>query len=117
MSGKTFDAIYQIVSAIPRGKVATYGLVAALAGNPRLARAVGNAMHANPDHSRIPCHRVLHADGKLSVAFKFGGINRQHDILADEGVHFIDYEHVDLSRSLMDVESFDISLAMWKPET
>lgn len=51
--------IYEAVKKIPKGKVATYGQVAKMAGNPRMARAVGNALHKNPDPSTIPCHRVV----------------------------------------------------------
>lgn len=51
--------IYEAVKKIPRGKVATYGQVAALAGNSRMARAVGNALHHNPDPDNIPCYRVV----------------------------------------------------------
>lgn len=59
MAESTFDRIYAVVKRIPRGKVATYGQVAMLAGNPRWARAVGYALHANPEPGVIPCHRVL----------------------------------------------------------
>ena len=51
--------IYEAVKRIPRGKVATYSQVAAMAGNPRMCRAVGNALHHNPDPAGIPCYRVV----------------------------------------------------------
>ena len=57
--------IYEAVKKIPKGKVATYGQVAKMAGNPRMARAVGNALHKNPDPSTIPCHRVVNSKGEL----------------------------------------------------
>ena len=60
-----FERIYQVVCSIPRGKVATYGHVAMLAGNPRWSRVVGYALHVNPRPGEIPCHRVVGADGKL----------------------------------------------------
>ena len=71
--------IYAVVSRIPRGKVASYGQVARLVGNPRLSRAVGYALHVNPDPERIPCYRV---------AFAFGGGNRQTELLKADGVMF-----------------------------
>ena len=65
--------IYEAVKKIPAGKVATYGQVAAMAGNPKMSRAVGNALHKNPDPENIPCFRVVNSKGELSGAFAFGG--------------------------------------------
>ena len=62
--------IYEAVKKIPKGKVATYGQVAQMAGNPRMARAVGNALHKNPDPSTIPCHRVVNSKGATTSAFR-----------------------------------------------
>ena len=59
MEDTVFEKIYKVVRKIPRGKVATYGQIAALAGNPRWARVVGYALHVNPDPSEIPCYRVV----------------------------------------------------------
>ena len=56
-------AVYDAVKRIPEGKVATYGQIARLAGYPGSARAVGNALHKNPDEKNIPCHRVVNASG------------------------------------------------------
>ena len=53
--------IYEAVKQIPKGHVATYGQVAAMAGNPKMSRAVGNALHKNPDPVNIPCFRVVNA--------------------------------------------------------
>lgn len=78
--------IYEAVKRIPRGRVATYGQVAELAGDKRMARAVGNALHKNPDPSQIPCHRVVNAKGELSGAFAFGGEREQEKRLMREGV-------------------------------
>ena len=63
-----FEAIYNQVRRIPKGRVATYGQIAILAGNPRWARAVGYALHNNPDPDTIPCHRVVNRMGELSRA-------------------------------------------------
>lgn len=83
-----FEQIYAVVSRIPRGKVASYGQVARLAGNPRWARVVGYALHVNPDPAHIPCFRVVNRFGEVSEAFAFGGGNRQRELLLDEGVAF-----------------------------
>lgn len=84
----TYEKIYEAVKLIPRGRVATYGQVAALAGNRGWARVVGNALHNNPDPDSIPCYRVVNSKGEVSKAFAFGGGNRQHDMLAADGVEF-----------------------------
>ena len=78
--------IYEAVKRIPKGKVATYGMVAAMAGNPRMSRAVGNALHKNSDPEHIPCHRVLNAKGELADEFVFGGAGVQQSRLEAEGV-------------------------------
>ena len=86
MEKSSFELIYDVVKQIPRGKVATYGQVAALAGNKRWARVVGYALHVNPDPGNIPCHRVVNREGEVSKAFAFGGENRQIALLQAEGV-------------------------------
>lgn len=96
----TFEKIYEQVKLIPRGKVATYGQIALLAGNPRWSRFVGYALHVNPDPDSIPCHRVVTKDGRLSSAFAFGGENVQKELLLSEGVSFIDGATVDMTSCL-----------------
>lgn len=96
----TFEKIYTVVKSIPKGKVASYGQVALLAGNPRWSRVVGYALHVNPEPITIPCHRVVTKDGSLSKAFAFGGENMQRTLLAEEGVEFLPDGRVDLSRFL-----------------
>lgn len=83
-----FDKIYEVVRQIPKGTVATYGQVAALAGNKRWARVVGYALHVNPDPENIPCYRVVTKEGCVSEAFAFGGENRQVELLKADGVRF-----------------------------
>ena len=97
----SFERIYEVVKKIPRGRVATYGMIAALAGNPRWSRVVGFALHVNPEPGVIPCHRVVNRLGEPSKAFAFGGINEQILLLEEEGVAFED-GRVDLSRYLWD---------------
>lgn len=82
--------IYEAVKRIPKGKVATYGQVAELAGNPKMARAVGNALHKNPEPGVIPCHRVVDSKGKLADEFAFGGAGIQARLLEEEGVATVD---------------------------
>lgn len=89
--------IYEAVKNIPKGKVATYGQVAAMAGNERMARAVGNALHKNPDPDTIPCYRVVNAKGELAKAFVFGGINVQAAMLEQDGIEVMDGK-VDLKK-------------------
>ena len=81
--------IYEAVKKIPKGKVATYGTVAAMAGNPRMSRAVGNALHRNPDPDNIPCYRVVNSKGELAEAFVFGGVNIQKQLLEADGIEVI----------------------------
>ncbi len=85
----TFEKIYRVVKQIPYGRVATYGQVAALAGNRRWSRVVGYALHSNPDPDTIPCYRVVNRHGEVSETFAFGGGNRQIDLLKAEGVECI----------------------------
>ena len=89
--------IYEAVKKIPRGKVATYGQVAELAGDRKMARAVGNALHRNPDPEHIPCYRVVNAKGELAGAFAFGGANVQEQLLAADGILVVD-GRVDLEK-------------------
>lgn len=95
--------IYEAVKKIPAGRVATYGQVAKLAGNPRMSRAVGNALHKNPEPGVIPCHRVVDSQGRLAGAFAFGGKNVQAELLAAEGVTVVD-GRVDLTKYRMETE-------------
>ena len=89
--------IYEAVKQIPRGKVATYGQVAEMAGDRKMARAVGNALHKNPDPEHIPCYRVVNAKGELSGAFAFGGAGEQARRLEADGIEVQDGK-VDLER-------------------
>lgn len=104
----TFDKVYEIVKKIPRGKVATYGMIAMLVGNPRWSQVVGFALHANPDNSIIPCHRVVNRFGEVADAFKFGGGNIQRQMLEQEGVEFTIDGKVDMKRFLWDCAEFYI---------
>ena len=89
--------IYEAVKRIPYGRVATYSQVAELAGDRKMARAVGNALHKNPDPDGIPCFRVVNAKGELAGEFAFGGVGEQAKLLAAEGVE-VTNGVVDLSK-------------------
>ncbi len=89
--------IYEAVKKIPKGQVATYGKVAEMAGNPRMSRAVGNALHKNPDPEHIPCYRVVNSKGELAGAFAFGGENVQKKLLKADGIEVINGK-VDLKK-------------------
>lgn len=95
-----FEKIYEVVCNIPEGKVATYGQVALLAGNPRWARVVGYALHVNPSPGVIPCHRVVNREGRTADSFAFGGGDIQRQMLENEGVVFSADGLVDLDKHL-----------------
>src|SRR5476649_1285319 len=93
------EEVYQLIRKIPVGKVATYGQVAKLVGNPQAARAVGMCMKTNPDAPRTPCHRIVAADGSLTGYSAGGGISTKKQMLLKEGV-FFSGNKVDLAASL-----------------
>jgi methylated-DNA-protein-cysteine methyltransferase related protein len=80
--------IYAVVRLIPRGRVATYGQVAELAGLPGHARQVGYALNALPDGTTVPWHRVLNARGEVSLRSEPGAELSQRMLLEREGVRF-----------------------------
>lgn len=94
-----FEAVYEAVSRVPKGKVTTYGMIARAIGHPRAARQVGNALHHNPTPIIVPCHRVVNREGRLAPAFAFGGIDVQARLLEEEGVPVVD-GYVDLEKYL-----------------
>lgn len=80
--------VYAAVRRIPRGRVATYGQIAAMVGLGRLARQVGYALNALPDHTTVPWHRVINARGGISSRHMFGAEIEQRLRLESEGVRF-----------------------------
>lgn len=110
-----FDRVYAAVRTIPKGRVATYGQIARMIGTrdarqvgPHSAKAsrgkhalnprtVGWALHANRDQ-KVPCHRVVFADGSLAPGYAFGGPDEQRKRLKSEGVEFTKSGKVDLSK-------------------
>lgn len=81
--------IYEAVKKIPEGKVATYGQIAELAGDKKMARAVGNALRKCPWSEAVPCHRVVNAKGELAGAFAFEGGISQAELLRAEGIKVV----------------------------
>ncbi len=94
----SYQRIYAVVRRIPRGRVATYGQVAALAGLSGHARQVGYALHALPDESRVPWQRVINARGEVSRRAEPGYDRLQRALLEQEGVRFDGHGRVDLDR-------------------
>lgn len=89
--------IYEAVKKIPKGCVASYAQVAEMAGNKKMSRAVGNALHKNPDPINIPCYRVVNSKGELSGEFAFGGMGAQAKLLEADGIEVINGK-VDLKK-------------------
>ena len=95
---KHFDKLklYELLTEIPPGKVITYGQLAQILGNKNYARAVGNALHQNPDGDKYPCYKVVNSKGELSKMFVFGGIEEQKHRLEKDGIKVENYK-VDLN--------------------
>ena len=98
----SYDDIYAVVSLIPEGKVATYGQVARLAGRPNGARQVGYALAALSDEHSVPWHRVINAQGKVSLRATPGYEDYQQMLLEEEGVEFGLHNVINLKEYLWD---------------
>lgn len=117
------ERVWETVKKIPKGKVMTYGEIARILGNPRLARQVGWALHAN-GLADVPCHRVVDRNGRIAPNYggpslksfgapsksrfagrsgAFDGWGEQKRRLEAEGVKFVDEMHVDLSKYLANI--------------
>lgn len=92
----TFDKVYDLVAAVPKGKVTTYGDIARITGlNPRV---VEYALHANKEPENVPCHRVINSKGRISSGYAFGGPDTQKQMLENEGIVFDKDGIVDLKK-------------------
>ena len=98
MTHQTYRRIHDTVCRIPRGRVATYGQVATLAGLPGRARQVGYALRALPEGSAVPWHRVVNAEGSISARAESGDVRLQRALLEAEGIPFDSSGRIDLSR-------------------
>lgn len=92
------EKVYAYLKTIPKGKVATYGQIAAHLGNKHLARAVGNILHSNPDPANYPCHRVVNSKGGVAGNYAFGGSAAQRKRLESEGIVFEQDGTIDLQK-------------------
>lgn len=101
MKDKTLaDAIIEIALSIPKGKVSTYGQIAALAGNALAARIVVRILHTMSEKKRIPWYRIVNSKGKISLP-KGGGYELQKQMLEAEGVEFDKNDKIDFRKFLM----------------
>jgi len=98
------DKIYELTDRIPKGKVATYGQLAEMAGSPGAARAVGMCMKHNPNAPHTPCHRVVASNGKLTGYSADGGLKKKKQMLMEEGVKFTG-------------DKVSLMISQWKPES
>ena len=96
MNGFERKKLYLLLTEIPKGRVSTYSGLAEMLGNVKWARAVGNALHKNPNGDKYPCYKVVNAKGELSKAYAFGGISEQKRRLVADGITVVD-GRVDLS--------------------
>jgi len=95
-----YAAVYELAAQIPEGKVAAYGQIAAMLGNPLAARQVGYAMNAAPEHMHLPCHRVVNKKGEMLPGSAFGGPAEQRKSLEQEGAIFLDNGCIDMRKSM-----------------
>jgi methylated-DNA-protein-cysteine methyltransferase-like protein len=93
-----YQKIYAVITRIPEGKVATYGQIARLAGFGGHARMVGYALHALPSGSTVPWHRVINAQGKISLRSDGDFALIQRRMLEEEGVEFSESGRISLDR-------------------
>ncbi|HSX53196.1 MAG TPA: MGMT family protein [Patescibacteria group bacterium] len=91
------DRVYAIVAQIPKGRVMTYGQIAALCGSPRAARIVGGIAHFGPED--LPWQRVVHKDGSLAIGFP-GGVEGHSQVLKAEGIAVSDDYRVEIGKLL-----------------
>jgi methylated-DNA-protein-cysteine methyltransferase-like protein len=97
MAGSFHKQVISIIKRIPRGRVATYGQIAGLAGNNRAARQVVRTLHTSSEKEHLPWYRVVNSRGRISLA-RGAGYELQHTILEKEGVSFSAEDVIDLDR-------------------
>lgn len=83
------EKVYNYLLTIPKGKVTTYKRIAEYLGDAKLARAVGNILHNNPDEEKYPCYKVVNSRGMLASNFAFGGIKGQKKKLESDGIEVV----------------------------
>ena len=98
--------VRNIIATIPEGRVASYGQIAALAGNNRAARQVAWVLHSSSKAHALPWHRVIGAGGKISLP-RGRGYEEQRALLLCEGVYFDNRDRIDMNRFLWNPEHID----------
>lgn len=91
-----FDKVYIVVRMIPKGKVASYGQIAAYLGHPRAARTVGWALHGIPEGSDVPWQRVINGKGRITISGVEYSAALQRELLEEEGIVFGPDDRVDM---------------------
>ena len=94
------EQVYEAVARIPRGKVATYGQIAAQVGDTLAGREVWDIMSCAPSGRNLPCHRVVNRTGALAPDYAFGGQEKQRALLEAEGVTFLADGRIDMTLHL-----------------
>lgn len=89
--------VIDIIKNIPRGRVMTYGQIAAMAGNPRAARQVARVLHSMSQKYKLPWHRVVNSKGQIAIR-DYEGKNLQKILLAGEGVRLNEDETIELKK-------------------
>ena len=93
--------VYDIVATVPKGKVATYGQIAKMAGDSGAAQEVGRILNRVDPIRNLPCHRVVNIKGGMAPGYCLGGADRQRGMLKKEGVKFLPDGRIDLKKSLL----------------
>ena len=96
------SAVFAVVARIPRGRVTTYGRIAAAVGHPRAARIIGGILHRAPAEADLPFHRVVNRVGTLAPAHVFGSADNQRRLLEAEGIIFTEDGKIDMKRFMWD---------------
>jgi methylated-DNA-protein-cysteine methyltransferase-like protein len=99
MPASFYDRVKIAIKRIPKGKVATYGQIAACAGNPRAARQVVRVLHSSSQKDKLPWHRVINREGRISLKPN-QGYEIQRALLLKEGITFDKNDTIDLNRFL-----------------
>ena len=91
--------VKDVIKKVPKGKVATYGQIAALAGNPRAARQVVRILHSSSEKDKLPWHRIVNRQGRIALKLGYG-YEIQRELLRREGIRFDKDDTIDFDRYL-----------------
>ncbi|HTO17449.1 MAG TPA: MGMT family protein [Edaphocola sp.] len=104
-----YQAIYQIVQHIPKGRVCSFGIIAKFAGPGITARMVGRALFASGDQIHIPAHRVVNREGKLTGKLNFDTPTLMQELLEKEGIQIKNDKVVDFNQKFWSPDEIDAS--------